>query len=255
MKDKTLKYLEIHLVDHCNLNCKGCGHFSPLSKPHFVEVEAFKKDLLKFKQHISHITQLRLMGGEPFLHPEFIDFVKIARDIYSQSRIAVVTNGILLPEQKRKTLKTLKKLNIEVHITAYPILEQQTDNYIKILDSYRIKYEIEHTKTFFKHINLNKEQDPYISISNCRKHNYCPALKDGMLYQCSGLANMPIFINYFNVQTQSLPTGLDIYNKLIDAEKILDFLDLPDALCAHCFYGKESFDWNHSNKELNEWIL
>ena len=34
--------LEIHLVDHCNLNCGGCNHFSPIAKPWFIDPNYFK---------------------------------------------------------------------------------------------------------------------------------------------------------------------------------------------------------------------
>ena len=34
--------LEIHVVDHCNLNCAGCNHFTPLAKPFFIEVKDFE---------------------------------------------------------------------------------------------------------------------------------------------------------------------------------------------------------------------
>ena len=27
----VLKYLEIAIIESCNLNCKGCSHFSPLA--------------------------------------------------------------------------------------------------------------------------------------------------------------------------------------------------------------------------------
>jgi len=254
-KATSLKYLEIHLVDHCNLNCKGCGHFSPLSKPNFITTEEFKNDLLQLKQNIIYITQLRLMGGEPFLHPKLRTLLKIARKIYPSDKIAIVTNGILLLKQKKKVLKTIKKLHVEIHITTYPVFEQQTDKYIELLKRFNITYEIEHTNTFYKHINLTKKQDPCTAISKCRKQNYCPALKHGILFQCSGLANMHILVDYFTLETNQLPLGLDIYDGSIDAEKILHFLDSPDPLCSHCFYAAESFNWDRSKNNLNEWVL
>ena len=41
----TLRYVEYHLVEHCNLSCQRCGHFSPLAKPGFSDPEAFARDL------------------------------------------------------------------------------------------------------------------------------------------------------------------------------------------------------------------
>ena len=65
-----MNYLEHHIVDHCNLNCGGCSHFSPLADPWFEDFDTFKKDFLQLYD-ITHgnVGVIRLMGGEPLLHP------------------------------------------------------------------------------------------------------------------------------------------------------------------------------------------
>ena len=46
-----LEYLETHLVDHCNLNCKACTHFCPLVKnKYFHNIDNFKKDIKVLSQ-------------------------------------------------------------------------------------------------------------------------------------------------------------------------------------------------------------
>ena len=37
-----LNYLEINIVDQCNLNCKGCAHFSNICDNKFVNLENYK---------------------------------------------------------------------------------------------------------------------------------------------------------------------------------------------------------------------
>ena len=34
------------MVDNCNLNCKGCAHFSNICDKNYVEVEQFERDLI-----------------------------------------------------------------------------------------------------------------------------------------------------------------------------------------------------------------
>ena len=52
-KNKILKstglMFEVHLVDHCNLNCKGCSHFSPVSEKKFVDVEGGGGIVLRYQ--------------------------------------------------------------------------------------------------------------------------------------------------------------------------------------------------------------
>ena len=65
-----MKYIETHIVDHCNLNCRGCSHFSPLAKPYFKSLDEYKREFERLAEITNHyIQQIRIMGGEPFLHP------------------------------------------------------------------------------------------------------------------------------------------------------------------------------------------
>lgn len=70
-------HFEFHLAEHCNLNCIGCTHFSPLAEPEFLEVEDFRNDI----ERLSYLTGgnarfINLLGGEPLLHPEINSFLR-----------------------------------------------------------------------------------------------------------------------------------------------------------------------------------
>ena len=40
--------VEMHIVDHCNLNCNCCNHFSPLAEPWFISLKDFKTKIILF---------------------------------------------------------------------------------------------------------------------------------------------------------------------------------------------------------------
>ena len=90
-----IRALEYHLVDHCNLNCAGCTHFSPLAKERYASLEKFEENLIQLKKWDFEIKQFNLLGGEPLLHPQIKDFILIAKK-YLNCLIVVKTNGILL---------------------------------------------------------------------------------------------------------------------------------------------------------------
>ena len=46
----ALPYLEVHLVDHCNLNCKGCGHFSLIGEVWFADLDKYVQDMSQLKR-------------------------------------------------------------------------------------------------------------------------------------------------------------------------------------------------------------
>jgi MoaA/NifB/PqqE/SkfB family radical SAM enzyme len=132
--------LETHLVDHCNLNCKGCSHFAPLVKGEiFADIEIFKRDMERLKQLFDNIYEIRLMGGEPLLHPGLFSFVDIARKAFPNARIAIFTNGILLSGMNDNFWKSCAEKKILVKISYYPIelqlnkiMQKAKENNVKI---------------------------------------------------------------------------------------------------------------------------
>jgi hypothetical protein len=100
--------------------------------------------------------------------------------------------------------------------------------------------------------NLHSADD---AINTCRSKSYCPALKNGKIYQCSGLANFEIFKAHFNILSLPTASGIDIYRNDVDFKAILEFINKPDPLCSHCYYGEVSFPWNVSSGNISEWII
>ena len=97
---QMLEKIDIHITDHCNLNCKGCTHFSPLSEEFYLNIDNFRTDLARLAALTgAQLGQIFLLGGEPLLHPHLTDFFPIARDLFPNTQIIIITNGILLPQQ------------------------------------------------------------------------------------------------------------------------------------------------------------
>ena len=61
------------------------------------------------------------MGGEPLLHPHYLDFLKITRQLFPTSAIVLVSNGILLHSLKDEDIYTMNNLGIELCISDYGI--------------------------------------------------------------------------------------------------------------------------------------
>ena len=92
-----IRALEYHITDHCNLNCAGCSHFSPLAKERYASLDKFEENLIQLKKWNFEIGQFNLLGGEPLLHPQIRDFIEVALK-YLDAQIVVKTNGILLDD-------------------------------------------------------------------------------------------------------------------------------------------------------------
>ena len=81
---KRLLCFEVHITEHCNLNCKGCYHFSPLAKEEYLDINEFERDLRRIYELCGdNVERITLLGGEPLLHPDINRFIEVTRKIYA----------------------------------------------------------------------------------------------------------------------------------------------------------------------------
>lgn len=100
----------------CNLKCSYCPHPSSKIKKGLMTLSTFKKSLdlvKKLKQNWICLHNF----GEPLIHPEIIQFVKIAREY--ADHVVFSTNGVLLTRKLAKSLKQagLTGLYVSIHNT------------------------------------------------------------------------------------------------------------------------------------------
>lgn len=84
-----MKSIRILLTDKCNEYCPNCLNRSFRTESKFISYQAFQM-VAKFF-HDNGVKKIRLMGGEPTLHPSFEEITKFAKNLYE--RVTVFTNG------------------------------------------------------------------------------------------------------------------------------------------------------------------
>ncbi|KIG19152.1 hypothetical protein DB30_04617 [Enhygromyxa salina] len=87
--------VEFNLTEHCNLSCYGCDHASPLMAKAFLDHASFCRDLDALAG-VMRTHELKLLGGEPLLHPDLLEFIATAKASPIAECVTVVTNGVLL---------------------------------------------------------------------------------------------------------------------------------------------------------------
>jgi hypothetical protein len=249
-----LPYLETHLVDHCNLNCKGCSHFSPLSVESFVKFSIFEKDFLRLRELFDNIKEIRLMGGEPLLHPELLKFLECTRLIFPNSKICLVTNGIILNSQMESFWENCSQNNILIQITRYPI-KLDIASILRKAEKFHLQIEVsDMIKIFGKFMNSFGNSDPIISYSKCSSLSKCPNLRDGKIYVCWFAPLVQIYNNYFGKNIPISESDFINIHEKINGSDIKKFLNHPTSLCRWCLYDRPIFKWQVSKKKNNEWI-
>lgn len=96
---RTIDYLRISVTDRCNLRCLYCMPEEGVAwKPHdamltFDEIKSMVSIAAK-----EGFSRIRLTGGEPLVRKDIADLVKAIHSIPGIERVAMTTNGILLPQ-------------------------------------------------------------------------------------------------------------------------------------------------------------
>ena len=114
--DIKLRYLEVAFGNYCNLACRTCN--SELSTNWYEDdVQLYEKrgyaDRRPWKkvtdveynwqaEELSELKQIKFTGGEPMLHPKFVNFIDILinADIAKNITLEIFTNCSWIPKKK-----------------------------------------------------------------------------------------------------------------------------------------------------------
>jgi MoaA/NifB/PqqE/SkfB family radical SAM enzyme len=258
-KEEKLLYVEIHLNEHCNLNCAHCLHFCPLAKEEYCDLNAFEKDFKRLAELTkSDIKTIHLLGGEPLLNKDINKYMEISRKYFPNSDIAIVTNGVLLLKMKSDFWKSCKKFKMDIWISSYPIkldykkiAEKSTEYDVKIWCS-------EVAQDMVKlPLNLEGKADSEISFEKCfLRGGSSYIIKDGKLYICPIISNIYHFNEYFNKNLRVADNDYIDIHKAKNLKEILEFLSKPCEFCKYCDMQNltKGHKWRVSKKEMSEWV-
>lgn len=247
-----LKYLETHLTDHCVLNCRGCGHFAPLASPWFASIAQHERDMKQLAHHFANVDRIRLMGGEPLLHPEVKSFLSCTRRWFPRSNIRLVTNGILLKGMSHDFWQCCRDNKIGIDVTIYPPTAKMSESVVHMVKNNGLEIVVTNVTQFWAHRNLKGDSDPDRAMTECRKKFYCPYLLEGRLYICA----LPALGHYFNDKfgTNIPHTGfVDIHSAGLTGRKIIRLLERPADACRFCSYDVRRYEWSVSKGLVQEW--
>ncbi len=256
-----LSFFAVHLVEHCNLNCKGCDHCVPLAKTGFTDINIFEKDIKRMSELFNRVKVIGLMGGEPLLHRGLSEFLRITRSIFTESHIVIFTNGILLEKQSQEFWETCKENKIIINLTKYPI-DLDFKKIEELAKEKGVKIDFSSgtnavMATFHKQVfDIEGKQNIEYSFSNCKNRlQGCYFLREGNFYPCTVAPNSKNFSEYFNINMEiTEKDSIDIY-KAKSGKEILDFISKPIPFCKYCDIDKRTINnpWELSKKDISEW--
>lgn len=266
LNDKPLLgYIEINLVNHCNLKCKGCTHFSNICDPYEVDLKKFKDDIISLSNLVD-IQLIRLMGGEPLLHSKLGDILNVVRMYFPNSKIAIVSNGLLVPTMKQNLIKTIKKNKVIFNISLYQPTFKISDKIEMFLKSNDIKFYYGNGSKqknsngliteFHTCLTDNDNNNSYVSNSLCYG-KFFPFVKDGNISRCS----YPLLIDYLNKKCNSnfkvFENDYHLIKNFKNGDELINYLNEICSFCKYCTDKKlRVFKWETSrNKDIDQYIV
>lgn len=241
--------VEYHIVDHCNLNCKACAHFSSISPETYRDIAEFEKDIACLSSKV-RIEEFRLMGGEPLLHPDIIKFFQISRKYLVNSKITLVSNCILLKKMPPAFWNAMREYNIWIEPTVYPPMKKDFDDIIRLIHENKIVIMyIPIADTFWAGLNRNGTNNADYSHKKCTQR-MCHHLRNGRLYLCPTTCYIDYYNTYFRANIPK-DIGVDIYKT--PGGEIVKHVTTTKEVCKYCTNKVKVFDWNQSRRIISEW--
>jgi MoaA/NifB/PqqE/SkfB family radical SAM enzyme len=116
-------FVDISLSSRCNLRCSGCPYHSPyrgdamraLPANPYLPFELFA-NLCRDLRALQTQTLILQGEGEPLLHPQVADIVRLAKR--EQFDVMIITNGTLLNEQLTRTFIAARLDTLKVSLWA-----------------------------------------------------------------------------------------------------------------------------------------
>ncbi|MCL2349692.1 MAG: radical SAM protein [Planctomycetaceae bacterium] len=186
--------LEINVALACNLKCEYCSHLGRFMKGilSWEEIELWYQS---WNQKILPGC-VRILGGEPLLHPDLERILRETKEYWPDSRMELVTNGLLLHKSSPELLSLIQDISCQVKVTKHfddPGYNKLFDRGIAVLRQYAIEPAVEQS-----HLRWRKcyqidpednakpfQSDPQKAWENCFIKNFCTTLFDNKLYRCS----------------------------------------------------------------------
>lgn len=125
LEAKRVNTIQMFITNACNLRCEGCFARNAMgeSKKN-ISMSEYKSAIEYFVK--KNGERVNLLGGEPLLHPNLLEFIKINKD--NGLKTTIYTNGNFLNNYKKEDFKEAK-LRVSLYCKSGSV--KSLDNLVK----------------------------------------------------------------------------------------------------------------------------
>jgi hypothetical protein len=231
---------------------------APFLKETLPPLESFANDVNRLSR-VLRAKDIRMVGGEPLLHPDIVEFLKTARRSGIADTVMITTNGLLLNSMKDEFWE-----NVDfIWLSQYPGASPKD----KMIEKFKAKAKESNTRfdvdpTFHFRTTITTEKHPHdwmtrMIYRTCESAHrfHCHMIHEGRLFKCACPPFMPEYLGRMSkngydskVDAFEIHKATDLFGELKD----FLFSDAPLQACQNClgYVGK----WQ-SHRQLKKDVL
>ena len=255
-----LDTMEIHVAEHCNLNCKNCSMFCGLVETcDFPCYQEFEEGIKQLKNFFPHIKKFRIIGGEPLLNPELDKYICLIRNVYPYTDIRLISNGILVTKMSDQLIQTIIDNDVTFIVTQYISLKHSIDEINRFLSKTGIRYIVtEAVLEFQKIYNALGDSDIDENFNRCHWKGSCATMYGTKIATCYVPFVIHYFSDKFNLAIEE--TGkIDLMEEGLTAQEIIKRMHTPFDMCRYCAPKGNWTEWERlpdkNNTTIQDWSI
>jgi organic radical activating enzyme len=227
----------VNVTEHCNLRCRSCAHLSPVLPKHFVDPGALCSDLTALSQSY-HVSVLKILGGEPLLHPDLPDVLLAARGSQVADRLEIWTNGLLLPRMDRRAWEAVDSIRISLY-PGRSLKQDKLDACLDLARQHNVSLRYKHYQAFQESYSEQGTDDAELvqriyTTCNSAHRWRCHTVANGWFFKCVQSYMIPKGMALG--EQASYANGIQIEDSPEFRDRLLSYLTSPDPLpaCRNC---------------------
>lgn len=237
--------VELHVVEQCNLRCAQCCNVSPYlaDGDRALTSEEVSAACARIRE-VMRPSVLKIMGGEPLLHPDLPGVLRAVRASGVAPRIRLFTNGLLLRSLDDATFALLDELTVSSYASARvkPEIVAETEARAQRFD---VVLNVKEVVSFTTVLTDRPNDDAAMQAAydSCWLRHRCLVVRDGVFYKCTRAAYHADFHAKVTLEgahdadAEATQRAIGIPLSAPDfAERAAAYLSAPEpiASCRHC---------------------
>lgn len=257
LKNEPL-HLEFIVTDYCNLNCRGCTHYSPLARKEFVAIDELKRDMVHLGAVCGEgVKEVYLIGGETLLYPQLPEALDALRAAFPTQSLYIFTNGLILGRMDESFWESACRNKTIIAITRYPVkFDYGAVEALCVSKGVEVRVFGDRTQadSFFRFaLDPTGSQNKYVSHFKCYNRG-CVSVLDGYVYPCSLSACVKHLNRTGETSFEHRPGDRIAVGDVRNAAQIKRLRDHAVPFCSYCKNPPKTVGYALSKRDISEWV-